>query len=136
MKLVCLKTFDSSLEAHLLGTKLEDEGIEYFLRDSNIINTNPIYANAVGGVKLDIKESDTDKALAVLRELDSDSKKICECPKCSSNNILYGVLPIKEPKSLIATFFSMLVALLTVTFPLFGKTTNRCNDCGEEFHAI
>jgi len=42
MKLVTLKTFDNSIEAHLLKVKLESEGIRCFIFDENIVSMNPI----------------------------------------------------------------------------------------------
>jgi len=57
-KLVVIKTFLQIIDVHLARGKLESEGIECFIEDENIISANPLYALAVGGVKLLVKDQD------------------------------------------------------------------------------
>ena len=66
MSIITLKTFDSSIEAYLLKSKLESENIECFVIDENMITLNPLFANAVGGIKLNINDEDLKKAQAVI----------------------------------------------------------------------
>ncbi len=47
-----LKSYLNSTLAYLDSAKLSDEGIEAMLKDENIVSINPIYAHAVGGIKL------------------------------------------------------------------------------------
>jgi len=58
MGLITIKTFPNAIEAHLLRTKLESEGIPCFVFDENIIGMNPFFNIAVGGVKLKIDDRD------------------------------------------------------------------------------
>jgi hypothetical protein len=60
--LVTIARFSSAIEAHLARTKLESEGIQAFVADEHMIAINPIYDLALGGVKLQIKNSDVERA--------------------------------------------------------------------------
>lgn len=68
MSLVVLKKFSHPVEAHLLKSRLESEGIESFVADENIVGLNWFYSNAVGGVRLQVNEQDLEKAQAILNE--------------------------------------------------------------------
>lgn len=58
MAFVTLKVFQNSIDAHLLKTQLESEGIECFIFDEQMVTMNMLYSNAVGGIKLKIQEED------------------------------------------------------------------------------
>ncbi|BDD08259.1 hypothetical protein FUAX_06910 [Fulvitalea axinellae] len=65
MGLTTIKTFDSSIEANLAKTKLENAGIQCVLFDENMGSLDP-YSIAVGGIRLNVLAEDIEKALAVL----------------------------------------------------------------------
>lgn len=71
MDWVTIKVFNESLQAHMLKSKLESEGIPCFLKDDNMVSVHPWASIALGGVKLQVKEVDVDKALLIIKELDS-----------------------------------------------------------------
>eukprot|EP01035_Chromulina_nebulosa_P052458 gene52458-71546_t len=66
-RLVTLLTFSTAFEASYTVGLLESNGIACFLKDSLIIQVSK-HSGAMGGVKLQIFETDTEKALAVLKE--------------------------------------------------------------------
>jgi hypothetical protein len=47
---------------------LESAGIECITRDEETITANPMLSNAVGGIKLQVKEQDFEWAVAILEE--------------------------------------------------------------------
>ncbi len=53
-------------EAHLAKSKLESEGIHVILKDELTTQVNNFYSNAIGGVKLQINESDVIPAKQIL----------------------------------------------------------------------
>ncbi|HEX2936738.1 MAG TPA: DUF2007 domain-containing protein [Bacteroidales bacterium] len=55
-------------EAHMAKGKLESEGIEVLIRDELTAQVNNFYSNAIGGVKLLVKEPDFDTARQLLVE--------------------------------------------------------------------
>ncbi len=57
-----LASFSQPVEAHLLRTRLEAEGITAYLRDENMIALDWLYSNALGGVKVDVADEDYEKA--------------------------------------------------------------------------
>ncbi|MFH1453963.1 MAG: DUF2007 domain-containing protein, partial [Armatimonadota bacterium] len=63
-----IATFSFPIEADLVKSKLDSEGIRAFIFDVNIVGMNWFYSKAVGGVKLKVREGDVEKALAVLGE--------------------------------------------------------------------
>ena len=68
-KFSLLRRFQYSSEAIIYQGKLESYGIEVFMRDNNIVDSNPLYSNAVGGVKLFVKTEDFDKANEILNDI-------------------------------------------------------------------
>ena len=130
-------TFTFPQDAYLAKAFLESEGIETFLKDELTVQVHPFYSNAIGGVKLQVKESEFENGLVVLKNggyINSEAteeikievipfdnttnKKIC--PFCQSDNI-------GKRKDL--DILSVIVyAILGVIFPIFRKSY-QCYDC-------
>ncbi len=99
--LIVIATFSQPMEAHLTKARLESEGVECFLDDELTVTTNWLLSNAIGGVKLKVKESDVEKAAEILQQepVDIDSIEFDEdmetdedrlqCPKCNSSSDVY-----------------------------------------------
>jgi rubredoxin len=60
--------FTTAIAAHAARTKLESEGIECFVADENLVGANPLYSNAVGGVKVQVAPADVPRARRALGE--------------------------------------------------------------------
>jgi hypothetical protein len=71
--LVTIARFSSAIEAHLARTKLESEGIEAFVADEHMISIDPFYDLALGGVKLQTKNSNVKRALKSLGDSSNGS---------------------------------------------------------------
>lgn len=133
-KLVTVASFTDVIEAKIVQSMLEAEGINCYVQDENIIGMNWMYSAAVGGVKLKVKESDKDEALVLL----SDNVRIEEvpaffpdehvkgsadtplCPTCGSDDV------IKEKVSKRAFFLTWI--FLGFPIPFFGRTY-KCLTC-------
>lgn len=61
-------TFMYPHEAHIPKAKLESEGIEVFIKDELTAQVNNIYSNAIGGVKLQVREKDYQRAVQILED--------------------------------------------------------------------
>ena len=114
-----LAVFEYSTEAQLMKSKLDSEGVKTMLMDEKTIDTDPLLSQAIGGVKLLVKNSDIEKASIIYNEIrmyekDVDGNDI-HCKKCNSNRIL-----VAEPQR--KDFFFML-------FPFFESRKLICNDC-------
>ena len=118
---ITIISFTYPHEAHLAKGKLESEGIEVFIKDELTAQVNNFYSNAIGGVKLLVKESDYNDAYKILIE----SGYILE--KTDSPNKLwtrFDILTSKLPligKSAIELRLIILVALilLILIIPIF-----------------
>lgn len=131
-KFLLLASYQYTSEAQIYKGKLESEGIAVFIRDNNIVDSNPLYSNAVGGVKLFVKEEDIEKAKQILGKVSSfsvgDNNNLVKCPKCGAeeSNLITS---IKDVKSLFSFIFSFLIGGLT----FYAKYKYKCNKCKNEF---
>jgi len=53
----------------IIKSRLEAEGIVCFAKDELTVQSNNLWSNAVGGVKLQVQREDVDRALEILTEL-------------------------------------------------------------------
>jgi hypothetical protein len=136
-----LLTFMYPHEAHMAQSYLESYGIDSELRDELTAQVNNFYSNAIGGVKLLVKEEDFSRGIEVLKEggyiNESGTKeKVVErvfiengfninaCPFCSSENISIKKVP---------TIWTVIVLfILNAAFPILRKSYT-CYDCGREW---
>lgn len=136
-----IQTFTYPHEAHLAKAFLESEGVDSEIRDELTVQVNNFYSNAVGGVKLVVREEDYDRGVEVLIKgdylnniakpapvieyvlVENDFDATC-CPFCKSENISIK----KEPN--IWTVVVLLVA--SIAFPIF-KRSYKCYDCEKQW---
>jgi len=128
-----LKTYLYSHLAHLDLAKLSDEGIEAIIKDDNIVSIDPVYAQAVGGIKLLVKDDDYKRALEILNSNDYDNLKNefpgedisaqIKCSNCGSINIF------QKGSWLMGLLF---LILFFVPFTI-KKSKYICLDCSHEW---
>lgn len=127
-----LRRFQYSSEAIIYQGKLESQGVEAFLRDNHVIDTNPLYSNAVGGVKLYVKTKDVNKANKILQDVSlysvDDNHKLVKCPNCGAEQTEM-VTSIGNIKMLLAYVFSVLLLVL----PFMSRHQYKCAKCKHEF---
>ncbi len=127
-------SYQYSSEAIIIKGKLESEGIEIFMRDNYTVDANPLYSNAVGGVKLFVNSNDYLKAKNIILQVSKysldDNSKLLKCPNCNAEQIDM-VTSIKDLKSLFAFIFS---TLFLGTLPFYSKYKHKCNKCKFEFN--
>ena len=126
-------------QAHMVQGYLESESIDTMLKDELTSQVNNLYSNAVGGVKVMVREEDYENAQKILQKggylnpekvsqieivyrTNATNKK--QCPFCQSENI-----GKKKNPDVIMVIVSL---LLGVIFPIF-KRTDICFDCGKEW---
>lgn len=125
--------YQYSSEALIFKGKLESEGIEVYIRDNNIVDSNPLYSNAVGGIKLFVKSEDFEKAQLVLSDVSqyslNENNQLIKCPKCNAEQVEM-VTSIKDIRSFLAFLFSVLV----VYMPFYSKHKYKCQSCKFEYN--
>jgi hypothetical protein len=130
-KFTLLRRFQYSSEAIIYQGKLESQGIEVFLRDINIVESNPLYSNAVGGIKLFVKTEDVSKASEILNEVSlfsvDDDNNLIKCPKCGAEQV--------ELEISIDGIKSLIKVIIFGAFALFStKYKYTCQNCKHEFN--
>lgn len=84
--MVTIASFNTPLQANILASRLEADGIECFLADAETIGVHGLLAGAVGGVKIQVRESDGTRAAAILRA-NTSRTDAPPCPQCGSRNV-------------------------------------------------
>ena len=132
-ELVVLKTYDNAIQAHMDKNQIEVEGIQSFLFDENTVSVNPLWNVTVGGIKLMVRQSEFARASGILQKLQQIPAQFegepIVCPHCKSTNISTHLHTIKGVKAALA----FIVALFTLTYPVFSDEINKCGNCGKEF---
>ena len=133
MNLVTALTFDDSVSAHLVKTRLENEGIKCFIFDEHINNVMPIYGQAVGGIRIKIKEEDVLKAKQLIEEWElrpflNQSNETLTCTSCGAQELYAGFKSFKTSLG----WPTLAISFLFMIYPFYSKTVYRCKNCGEE----
>ena len=133
-RIIVFTSFYNPIEANIVKSRLLDSGIQCFLTDENTITINPLYTQALGGVKLHIFEKDID---LVNRILADDNIQLPEeepqpsldvCPNCGSPHVAY-VHATKKRFSIPV----IIVSFLLMVYPFYARKTYHCFDCEHEF---
>ena len=135
-KIIVFETYYNPIEANIVKARLMDSGIQCFLSDENMITVNPLYNQALGGVKLHLFQKDAEQARELLMDQDvqiteeagPEAESVGECPKCGSANVGY-VQATKDRFSILTMF----VSLLLLVYPFYAKKTHHCFNCENEF---
>jgi len=119
------------MDAQLFRSRLESAGINAFVADENMTNINLFLSPVIGGLRVQVLESDAPTAKAILREFEGAATEEEQpidtspaCPKCQSTNLT------SKPKGLF--FMAMSVLLFAVGGPLARRNWTCC-DCGEKW---
>ncbi|WP_051117950.1 DUF2007 domain-containing protein [Vibrio campbellii] len=129
--MIVVARFSFPHEAHIAKANLESAGIQSFIADEHTVNTQWLYSNAIGGVRLMVSEEDFEEATEILSSDFSESlethsaitgEKQDICPHCGSSD-LSAHTKGKRPAFLV---------FILLGFPLFFyKQGYKCNQCGE-----
>jgi len=68
--LVTISSFNEVVSAHSAKGKLESEGIQAFVLDDNVGSTMPHIINAIGGIRLQVREDVAQRAMEILNGTD------------------------------------------------------------------
>ncbi len=103
-RFVTIAAFSQSIDAYVVKTRLEDEGIECFLADEHLVSINWLLSDAVGGVRLKVWKEDAERALEIINSesvvegggdgeyggdygAGADDHDEVRCPVCNSTDV-------------------------------------------------
>jgi hypothetical protein len=140
--LVTLRSFDNYVTAHIVKSRLEAEGIVCTLKDEHTVIMQWTWANAIGGIKLQVLEREQERAEEILRQTEEEALAEREtvgfweedteqldpgnrvCIHCGSRNTRKDDYE-KKPA---------ILSWLLLGFPiLFRSDKWHCFHCGEKF---
>ena len=137
-KIIVYSTFYNPIEASIIKAKLEDAGIPCFLTDENVATINPLFNQAIGGVKLNVFEKDIVRINALLAEenfyqsfdenTSTSTENTLACEECGSKNVSFG----QSTKNRFSWWVAI-VSLLLAVYPFKVNKCFHCYDCGHEF---
>jgi ribosomal protein L37AE/L43A len=130
MDFIPIQSFDNYITAHIWLNKLEDAGIDCYLKDEYTVTIDPMLSNAIGGIKLCVATHHLEEAKNLIEQILQETKVKQQCPKCNSYNVQY-IIPT-TPTNIFTAIISWSVASFAVT-----KTkVYHCNNCQHEFKEL
>lgn len=126
MEMITIKTFDNYFTANIILGRLRDAGVTCYLKDEYTVTIDPILSNAIGGIKLIVREAEGKAALKLLDQFESEYLKTVQCPNCGGNNIIL----ISKPGA-----GNIITAILTWLFSSYAIAPDKiyqCQDCSYE----
>ncbi|MNR33707.1 hypothetical protein D3C85_1514000 [compost metagenome] len=116
---------------------MEDSGIPCFLTDENVATIQPLFNQAIGGVKLNVFEKNVAEIVALLvddlslevPEMEQkESEDTVSCEKCGSTNVSYGIATKNKHSWWVAV-----LSILLMVYPFKVNKCYHCYKCGHEF---
>jgi type III secretory pathway lipoprotein EscJ len=89
-RLITIKAYLGPVEASMMHSILESEDVYSFLKDENSVIMAPYLSNAIGGIKLQVRESDVQKAVDILQE----AGYLKEEPETAESGLKSRVVPV------------------------------------------
>ncbi|HZH63515.1 MAG TPA: DUF2007 domain-containing protein [Flavisolibacter sp.] len=129
MDFIILKSFANYIDAHILLGRLEEEGIQCWLKNENTTTLMPIWRTALGGIQLMVNKNQWQRASDLLKEFERERKKTNRCTECGSEDIEY-INTMRKPVnwlSAVVTFFLGDVAIMP-------EQRYHCFNCGHEYN--
>ncbi len=128
MNFISIQSFGNYIDANMIKSRLEDVGIPCWLKDEYTVTIDPILSNAIGGIKLMVRETDAKDALEILQLFDKKRKESFVCPNCGSNNI-----ELVSSSRKAVNWVSAIVTWLFGNYAIAIEKAYHCFDCGHEF---
>ena len=118
---ITLRTFTYNHELVLAKMLLESENIECYTKDELTVQAQPFYSNAIGGIKLQVKQSDFTKATEILKNggylkdedlIDGNLKLHNNLERITSGIGLLNKLKLETRLIVIALFLAALLLMI------------------------
>jgi DNA-directed RNA polymerase subunit RPC12/RpoP len=131
MNFIIAQVYNNYIDANIIMGRLEEEGINCWLKDENTVTIDPILTNAVGGIKLMVPESQAERAFELLKQFRSQQQSVLKCPRCGSANVEFVTTPRKA-----SNWFGVIIGFLFTNYALSADKVYHCFACGFEFEEL
>jgi hypothetical protein len=129
-RLVTVRSYRDLAAAYAARSLLESAGIQAWIADENLVRMHWFYSNLVGGLRLQVAESDEAASCEILEQTvpstiayGAEEEYVQPtCPKCGSAEITFGG-GTERGRSLVALY------VLAIPVPP-GETAWHCDACG------
>ena len=130
-KFVTVRSYSTPYEANLVKSGLDAFGIDSILIDDYTINANWAWSNLLGGVKVQVEESEIEHAVQLIEAEPSDEQDEKDawaetgivCPTCNSSDTRYFL----DKRGSFLTW-------LVFGFPVLPSVSKRaCTNCGHKW---
>ena len=128
MEYVIVWSYDNYVPAHIAMGRLQEDGIDCWLKDENTVTMNPLWGNALGGIKLMVAKDQAEKAHEILTQLLQDYRNKITCPKCGSHDLELVSSPRKP-----MTWLTALSTFFLGDYALTVDKVYHCFKCLNEF---
>ena len=126
MNIITLRSFDNYFIASITLTKLQDAGVECFLKDEHTVTIDPILSNAIGGIKLVVNEEHAEEAKKILQQFDEEYLQSVKCPQCGAAAITL----VSKPGA--SNFITAIFTWLFSSYAIAPESVYQCGKCGYE----
>tara|TARA_Y100001934_G_C12349171_1_gene774394 strand:- start:326 stop:757 length:432 start_codon:yes stop_codon:yes gene_type:complete len=133
MELITVRSFEKAIEAHMVKSRLESEGIPVYLFDEHTVGLNPLFNLSVDGIKLKVHPQDVELAQEIIEDFihapheNSEGEPLL-CSECGSADFYESYQSMKGRKG----FLSIIVSFLLGVYPIYYRTVIKCKSCGNE----
>ena len=128
MNFELLTTYDNYVPAHIAMGRLQEEGINCWLKDENTLSIDPLLNNALGGIKLMVAQEQLVRARKILQQMEQEYRDTLTCPLCGSHDFVKLDKLEKEPGLL-----SMVTRFFMGKDAKDEETKYRCGTCFQIF---
>jgi DNA-directed RNA polymerase subunit M/transcription elongation factor TFIIS len=126
MELITIKTFDNYFSASILLTRLQSEGVDCWLKDEHTVTIDPLLTNAVGGIKLVVRDEDAKAVMQLLQQYEEELRQKLHCPMCGGRHFNYVT------KQSAVNYLTAIATFMFSRYAVALDYVYQCADCGYE----
>lgn len=125
MKTTILTTCNNNIEASMVQSLLEIEGIQSILTNESYTSLYPGMNGTLGsGIDILVSDEDFERASQLINTID----RTVHCPKCNSKEV-HQIMS----KNWLGRIGVMLLGIVTLTPVGTMQSKYQCNNCGKKF---